>query len=478
MQQLKTWIENNCFNSLKRLNNRICLKSWWDNRNENDRYNEIINHTQFLPDNANMTQRIYHIYHDMMYVPKCSVCQDNTTSFINFRSGYYKTCSQYCSTQEIERRNKISQGLENSGYERIEKAKKTNLNKYGVETLFNLKSHQDKMRQSKIEKYGSTNNINKNKETCLERYGVDTLLKIPQIQKHMFESKIEKYGHAGPYCDEYSTSKGEQEVLEFLNHYYEFSKNKTLLKYYELDAYSETLNLAVEYCGLYWHSSRFKDKNYHYIKYKLCKDLGVDLITIFEDEWKHKPDIVKNILKSRMGVYDQKLYARQTSFVDLGKEYLKFFEKYHLQGSPNHATRICGLTFGGEVVALCALGLHHRNSNIKVLNRLCYKPGIRVIGGASKLFKNMNEDFITWSDNRWSNGNVYAKAGLYFDGVISIDYSYVMNDNKYTRKSKQSMKKSNIGCPPHITEEEFCKNMGIYRIFDCGKIRWRYDSGN
>ena len=61
----------------------------------------------------------------------------------------------------------------------------------------------------------------------------------------------------------------------------------------ELDIYIPSKKLAIEYCGLWCHSSNISKKHqtidpksstYHYNKYKQCKDMGIQLLTIFETE--------------------------------------------------------------------------------------------------------------------------------------------------------------------------------------------------
>ena len=70
----------------------------------------------------------------------------------------------------------------------------------------------------------------------------------------------------------------------------------------ELDLYIPTLNLAIEYNGFVYHHTSDSDvaflsktkvyQDYHYNKWKVCKDNGVTLIHIFEfediEEWKVK----------------------------------------------------------------------------------------------------------------------------------------------------------------------------------------------
>lgn len=157
-----------------------------------------------------------------------------------------------------------------------------------------------------------------------------------------------------------------------------------------------------------------------------------------------------------------------------------FYENFHIQGKPYNTKKSFGLYYNNEVVGVISLGLHHRQKNKLVINRLCFKEDTQIIGGASKLFKKCKEyakknnfdDITTWSDNRWSNGSVYKKLGFTLDKESKPDYSYVKLDKKYCRVSKQSQKKSNSGCPKEVKESDFAKSKNLARIWDCGKKRW------
>ena len=63
----------------------------------------------------------------------------------------------------------------------------------------------------------------------------------------------------------------------------------------QLDFYIPSMKLAIEYCGLWYHSELFGyvDRKTHKNKYFECKKLGIRLITIFEDEWLSKQNICK-----------------------------------------------------------------------------------------------------------------------------------------------------------------------------------------
>lgn len=80
---------------------------------------------------------------------------------------------------------------------------------------------------------------------------------------------------------------------------------------YELDFYIPSLNLAFEYNGEYWHSdkmikARSKGKfetaeSYHNMKTQRCKELGIDLIHLWESDGMYNRDIVFNNINKRIG---------------------------------------------------------------------------------------------------------------------------------------------------------------------------------
>lgn len=69
--------------------------------------------------------------------------------------------------------------------------------------------------------------------------------------------------------------------------------NKIVPKH-EIDIYIPKLNIAFEINGLYWHSTKFKDKDFHKTKTSICKQKGISLVQLYEDEIKKRPIAVKN----------------------------------------------------------------------------------------------------------------------------------------------------------------------------------------
>lgn len=245
---------------------------------------------------------------------------------------------------------------------------------------------------------------------------------------------------------------------------------------FELDLFSPTHQMAVELCGMYWHSEQrgYYPKNYHYNKYLSCRTSGITLLTIFEDEWLKNRDLVLSIVESKLGKFTKRIAARKCKVQPLSSSTAKsFFDQFHIQGGCQ-STESAGLIHNDELVAAMSLGPHHRDSKTLVLNRLCFAPRTQVIGGASRLLSHLTKGraLVSWSDNRWSTGKVYEELGFKLDREYGPDYSYT---NNRERLHKQRFKKSLTGCPQNVLEAEWAKQHGWYRIWDCGKKRWVLD---
>lgn len=310
---------------------------------------------------------------------------------------------------------------------------------------------------------------------------------------HIRETRLEAFERQDcATCANIGKSKQELELREFLqnilpNVYIEMG-NRKILKGKELDVYIPSLNLAIEYCGLYWHNENSphpRSKEYHASKMQKCEELGIRLITIFEDEWVYRGDQVKSFLKSVVGFVEERFYARNSYARVISQELSSaFLEKNHIQGSGLSKISI-GLFVDERLLGVTIANSHHRqgHEDICVLNRLAFEDGIQVIGGASKMLKYLIKEIklrnyktlISWSDNRWSQGNVYKKIGFDLVGELPPDYSYCVGGGK--RQSKQSnkklllLKKGAIGDMSH-TETQLARTLGYNRIWDCGKKRW------
>lgn len=368
-----------------------------------------------------------------------------------------------------------------------ERQKRTCKEKYGVDNVFQSKDVKDKIKKGHMKKYGVKNptqdpTIKKKQEaTLLCLYGVPHALQNAELRQKAMETCIANFGYF-PVNNYGKTQKGIQDWLNSLG--FNFKSTRKLIPGFEIDLYDESKKLAIEYCGLHWHnefSPEPRNHKYHHNKYKQCLDQGVQLLTIFSDEWEKHNSQCRGHIKSILGINDKRLFARKCEIKEIDKDIgRKFFDDYHIQGKNKLGIIFFGLYHEDELVGCMSLGRHNRQTKALVLDRLCFKHGIQITGGASKLFaactkwakEQGHKEILSFSDNRWSLGNVYT--ALNFEMVIDYnpDYSYVKIQSPNERLSKQSQKKSVVACPEDKTEYEWAHARGLARIWDCGKKKW------
>ena len=98
------------------------------------------------------------------------------------------------------------------------------------------------------------------------------------------------------YC---GYSQLEKQLVQFCKQYYPnlIENDRNLIKPYQLDIVIPEIKLAIEFNGIFWHSTAgFYQKNYHLMKTQLCQYKNYRLIHIWQDQWINKTDIIKNIL--------------------------------------------------------------------------------------------------------------------------------------------------------------------------------------
>lgn len=303
------------------------------------------------------------------------------------------------------------------------------------------------------------------------------------------------YSNAGcPTCwRNKKMSRGERELSDFVktlidnpddpSQYQE--GNRELLKPLELDIYLPDKNIAIEYNGVHWHSEKIKNgKNLYanYNKWKKCKDLRIQLITIWEDEWLYKRDIVKSMLRHKLHKDEStRVFARNTDVEQLTwGEVEGFLDTYHIQGS-SHGSVYYGLKYKSKIVAV---SVWRKNKNVLYLDR--YATSCNVIGGMGKLLKygkkyaldNGCSKIITFSDHSVSDGYLYEKLNFEKDFVLRPDYSYVRQDkreHKFNYRKKRFENDSSLKYKPGLTESQLAELNGFNKIYDCGKTRWKIE---
>lgn len=294
-------------------------------------------------------------------------------------------------------------------------------------------------------------------------------------------------GHGCRKCH-HNTSQGETELLSFIKEHYSgtiITNDRKVLNGKEIDILLPDLSLGFEYDGVIWHSEKFRDKDELLNKTKSAETQNIRLIHIFDDEWSTKKEICKSRVLNYLGK-SKRIYARKCQIEEVSnKEAKDFLDSNHIQGAINSSYNIA-LIYEGNIVSLMTFGKLRTNLSQKAeegkyeMLRFCNLNNKTVIGGASKMLKYFiktysPKEIISYADRRWSNGHLYEALGFTFVHDTPLNYSYVSKTG-FKRINRFNLRKDVLirkyGCPIEKTEEEFCREMGYYRVYDCGSKKY------
>ncbi len=419
-----------------------------------------------------------------------------------------------------------------------DKSKKTLMKNYGVTNT----SKSKELLEKRITSFKS--NIDKHKKsykkTSLERYGVDHPWKNPDIHKKTIDSFYLSYKEriidnikdiniefidfnrgdktklvfsckecnknfemltnqffwrsnnnrkvcTNCYPISETPSMIEKEVFDFIkNNYSEeiIANDKVKIKPYEIDIYLPSLKIGIEFNGVFWHSEKFKNRNYHLIKLNKAIESNIKLLTIWEDDWNIKREICESFILNKLN-RSKKLWARKCKIqlVDYN-ESREFLDNNHLQGDCKSSVRI-GLYFNNKLVSLMTFSKPRlplggvRNKDTWELTRFCNKLNIVVVGGASKLLKHFIKlkcpiEIHSYSDNMISDGNLYSKIGFEYSHTSKPGYWYVINGIRQHRFNFRKQKLVKDGGDPNKFEHEIMSEKGHLRVWSAGNKKWIY----
>ena len=444
----------------------------------------------------------------------CDICSmEKETTYRNYNDclkyGFY-SC-QKCKHTKRRMTNKIKYDDEN--FTNIKKRKETMISKHGC--YFN---NNEKSKKTVKDKYGVCNISQldsikcKKKETTLLNWGVDnpTYIKdnkfIYTQDGYIEYNKVDKYhkikcgvGHefnittnlfysryyrGSTICTTCNhinklTSEGENEVYDLINDNYDGRIIQSYRDVLEIDIYLPDLNIGFEFNGLYWHSEEHKNKNYHLHKTEHFKERGIRIIHIWEDDWLKRREIMKSIILNKVKK-SNRIFARKCKACEINNitEVKDFLNTNHIQGFNNNIKKSIGLYYNGELVSIMSFNDIEGRKRMKNgfnITRFCNKLNTSVIGGASKIISLFKSKYrydymISYADYSLSDGGLYKSIGFELVNKSYPDYTYIVGG---VRKHKSNYKKDKLGIKgKSITESEFMKNIGIYRIYDCGKLKF------
>jgi hypothetical protein len=297
-------------------------------------------------------------------------------------------------------------------------------------------------------------------------------------------------------CNPPIRSKAQTEIYEYIKNELHISDavmnhRKTFGGNMEIDVFSPSKMIGVEFDGLYYHSevAGAKPKMYHVWKTQECQTKGIRLIHIFEDEWRDKKEIIQSKLRSVFGNMDgiEKIYARKCVVREIPwSEASEFLQKFHIQGSVP-ASASFGLFYENTLVSVASFGkptVVRGNKTTKPgeweLVRMATDIHKHVIGATGKLLSFFIKSFkpekiVSYADKRFTSieNNVYKTTGFSVVSEGTPNYFY-MNDYK-RRLHRFNFTKGKLvesGADPKKTEWQIMQEMGYDRIWDCGHLKY------
>ena len=164
-------------------------------------------------------------------------------------------------------------------------------------------------------------------------------------------------GHGCPQCIG-AVSKAEEEVRNFVSSILPdgidvIASDRSIISPKELDIYVPSRRIAIEFNGLYWHSEEAgKNKSYHYDKWAACRDNGISLYAIWEDQWKNHPDAVKLALQHALAPESLPLPIGSLCVAPITISKAKSFcEEHHIDGAPGQFTHCYGVYDKDNLIA-------------------------------------------------------------------------------------------------------------------------------
>lgn len=303
-------------------------------------------------------------------------------------------------------------------------------------------------------------------------------------------------GKGCPKCGN-SLSVCEDEIAnELAKHTKVIQREKTILGGKEIDIYLPEYKLGIEYNGCLYHSERYrKDSNYHLDKTLKCEEKGIELIQIFEDEYKLNKKLVISYLNRKLG-FDRPLLLDKDDCIikEIDSTDAEFFmDKNSIKGFTASTLYIGAFNKNSDdIIALFSFE-KTKDNDVWELNRISYDYKYKAVGIENKIFNYFIDNFKpvevrTMVDRRWNpnvNDNVYLGLSFMYAETIKPNYTYYNSNvdtinrfNRYNFRREILHKKYNL--PLTMTEQEMAESLGYYRIWDCGYFRfvWKKNERN
>lgn len=479
------------------------LKKWLSDHK--DERIVISDQTGFLPENARVRQRIWHIVNGKD-VPLCKGCNTEHVSWHMQENRYRDFCGSACSHKDPEVKKNL--GAEKGTVTKEVLLERVN-RKHGTQYT-DLKEayaarYPDRLKPpsapqpSPLEQRAAKWKRNNPNLPIEMYYDLQDKEKFKEINSRLMIAEIsQQYGvpiptlngllvRHGISAHPHFVSTMEKTVrglLDELSVEYSCNNRSILPNRRELDVFCPSKKLAIEVNGVYYHGELGgnKGKFYHLEKTNACLAMGIQLMHFMDIEVTNKWPIVKSMVTSKLGMSQVKINARECEVVEVtGHEARTFFDRCHISGFVGASVYIA-LKYNGMLVSMMSFGKSRFNKDHEwELIRLASELDTSVVGGASKMLAHFKrtrdpQSIVSFADKRFSaNGNVYTKLGFTLVRESNPNYWYFLTKDPRRVFSRQKFQKHMLAERLNhydiaLTEWENMVANGYDRIWDCGNL--------
>ncbi len=436
-------------------------------------YVEILKYNDQYFSNYNFSWRnkLYNYFYTIIEIPKC--LNDNCCNNVNFYDNeniYYQYCSKNCSDYKNilkKRQNTTLKKLDDSTYKKSNKEhlKKICSEKFTLNNPMLDINVKNEINKTNIKKYGSIRYI------LSDEYYKKSRIKLSATTQKIFSKKLNidlnnvevldrktlKIYNYCEYHDSFIISKNnilnrinyniknictecfpidnhssikEIEIKNFIENELNIKTEKIKIKNKEIDIYIPSHNLGIEFDGLYWHSDKYKTKNYHLNKTNICDENGIQLLHIFEDEWLNKKEIIKSIIKSKLKIFDKIINLSDYKIIEINNNDTNNFL------NQNHYDNIVcdiniGIIINDQILSIMGFS---KSNNEFIIDRFTDKINHSVVNSKKLLLdffiSKYNSNIIKIINKRFSDENEWKNLGFKPILITKPNCWYVLNNTR------------------------------------------------
>lgn len=250
--------------------------------------------------------------------------------------------------------------------------------------------------------------------------------------------------HGCKYCSKSKQiSKGEKELYNFISEFYNCEENdRKLLQGKEIDIYIPKIKVGIEFNGLYWHSDE-RVKLPHHDKHNLAAKNGVHLISIYENDWEKRKELVKdkikNNLKIRQDGFKDVFFKNVEIREEFNDEILKIFKDNSLESISN-IDGFYTMYFNNELISIASY-IHHKSDIIitEIVRPLestptdYYTNFIKHFSNQDRIFKIVVS--IDWLDDM----TVISEGGI-FEKLLKNRKYFIYKQDLHKKELKEGLK--------------------------------------